>query len=224
MKVAAIIPAFNEEKTIAPIVRAAKSHPLISETIVVDDGSFDATFEIAQEAGARVIKSVENQGKGRALEKGVQGTDAELLLFLDADLIGLEKKHLDWLLQSVIRGQADMTIGAIDRSVLGPFLGRWLRRTESPFAGTRALKRSFWEAIPDRYKKEFYIESVITYLAKKNKLKTKPFILKGVKHVVKEKKLGIWKGTKERWRMNAQIVFINFALRVKPRASIKIKV
>jgi len=221
MKVAAIIPAYNEEKSIASVVQAAKENNLIDEVIVVDDGSFDMTSKIARESGARVIKMEDNQGKGRALEQGVQSTDADILLFLDADLIGLTSKHLTMLLEPVLQNKADTTVGAINRKMFGAFLNEWLRKTESPFSGTRVIKRGFWEKIPANYKKKFYVESVITYLAKKGQLKTQPFVLEGVRHIVKEKKMGIWKGSKARWKMNGQIVLINLALRFKKAEAIQ---
>jgi glycosyltransferase involved in cell wall biosynthesis len=221
MKVAAIIPAYNEEKSIGPVVRAAKDNNLIDEVIVVDDGSFDMTSVIAQDSGGRVVRTENNQGKGRALEKGVQSTDANILLFLDADLIGLTPKHLSMLLEPVMRGEVEMTVGAIDRKMFGTFLNEWFRKTESPFSGMRVIKRSFWEEVPGRYKKKFYVESVITYLAKKNKMRTQPFVLEGVKHIVKENKMGFWKGSKARWKMNGQIILINLALRFRPNEAIK---
>ena len=215
MKIATIIPAHNEEKSLGLIVRVAKSNDLVNEVIVVDDGSTDSTSDIARDNGARVIKLDTNQGKGKALEIGVKSTKAELLLFLDADLIGLTKEHLTMLLEPVIKGKADMTVGAIDRKMFGTFLNEWFRKTESPFSGMRAIKRSFWNRIPESYKKKFYIESAITYFAKRDKIDVHPFVLEGVRHIIKEKKLGFWKGTKARWSMNAQIVIINLVLRLK---------
>ena len=129
MKIAAIIPAYNEEKSISEVVRAAKNNNNIDEVIVVDDGSSDATAAIAQDSGARVIKMRDNQGKGEALKRGVYATNADILLFLDADLVGLVSKHLSMLLEPVIKGEADMTVGAIDRKMFGIFLNDWLRRT-----------------------------------------------------------------------------------------------
>ena len=215
MKIVAIIPAHNEEKSIGPIVRVAKENELIDEVIVIDDGSFDTTSEVAEKNGARVIKLKNNQGKGKALEQGVKNTKAELLLFLDADLIKLTRNHLTMLLQPVIKGEADMTVGAIDRKMFGTFLNEWFRKTESPFSGMRVIKRSFWNRIPNNYKKKFYIESAITYFAKRDKIKIQPFVLEGVRHIIKEKKLGFWQGTKSRWAMNFQIVMVNLILRLK---------
>jgi len=222
MKIAAIIPAYNEEKSIEPVIRVAKENDLVDEVIVVDDGSFDATTEIARKNGAKVVRIENNQGKGNALETGVQKTDADILLFLDADLVGLTPQHLTMLLEPVLQGVAEMTVGAIDRKMFRTFLNEWFRKTESPFSGMRVIKRSFWEKVPKKYKKKFYIESVITYLAKKNNLKVSPFVLEGVRHITKEKKMGFWEGSKARWKMNWQIVSINLVLRLKTKDSLKI--
>jgi len=129
---------------------------------------------------------------------------------------------LTMLLEPVLKGGADMTVGAIDRKMFGTFLNECFRKTESPFSGMRIIKRSFWEQIPGKYKKKFYVESVITYLAKKSKLKVQPFVLQGVRHIMKEKKMGFWQGTGARWKMNAQIVFINFVLRMRANQLAKI--
>ncbi len=215
MKIATIIPAHNEEKSLGPIVRVAKRNNLIDEVIVVDDGSVDLTSKIAQDNGAKLIRLEKNQGKGKALEIGVKGTKADLLLFLDADLINLNKEHLTMLLKPVIEGKADMTVGAIDRKMFGNFLNEWFRKTESPFSGMRAIKRSFWDRIPENYKRKFYIESAITYFAKRDKINVQPFVLEEVRHIIKEKKLGFWKGTLARWNMNYQIVVVNLVLRLK---------
>ena len=214
MKIAAIIPAYNEEKTIANVIKATKQSRFLDEIIVVDDGSIDGTKKIAQDLGIKVISNPKNLGKGKALIKGVEITNADILLFLDADLVKLTKEHLTMLLEPVIKGKVDMTVGAIDRKMFGNFLNEWFRKTESPFSGMRAIKRSFWDRIPNNYKKKFYVESAITYFAKRDNIKVQPFVLEGVRHIVKEKKMGFWQGTKARWKMNFQIVFINIALRL----------
>src|SRR5690606_21147062 len=55
MAVAVIIPAFNEERTVGRVIRAARNSPGISQIIVVNDGSTDRTAAIAEKAGAKVI-------------------------------------------------------------------------------------------------------------------------------------------------------------------------
>ena len=170
-KVAVIIPAYNEEKTIGSVVKVAMDNGLmtmIDEVIVVDDGSSDMTAENAQKMGASIIKIKSNQGKGKALEKGVQSANADILLFLDADLVRLKPKHLTMLLRPVIRKEADMTVGTIDREkeVFGIFLNK-LSKIESPISGMRVMRCDFWKQIPIQYKKSFILKALLLILPRK---------------------------------------------------------
>lgn len=86
MKVAAIIPAFNEAKRVGAVVAGAK--PFVGVVIVVDDGSSDETAEAARQAGAVVLRHVQNCGAGAATMTGVeyarqQGFDC--IVTIDAD-------------------------------------------------------------------------------------------------------------------------------------------
>jgi glycosyltransferase involved in cell wall biosynthesis len=63
-----LIPAYNEEKRIAQVVRSVREH--IPDVIVVDDGSHDATASHAERSGAVVIRHDANKGKGMALRTG----------------------------------------------------------------------------------------------------------------------------------------------------------
>ena len=63
--VVAVIPAFNEERHVGSVV--LRLRPMIDTVIVVDDGSHDATAEVAHLAGARVIKHPTNQGYAAAI-------------------------------------------------------------------------------------------------------------------------------------------------------------
>ena len=85
-KVAVLIPAFCEEKTVGEVVAAACAY--VGSVIVVDDASTDATAERAEAAGATVIRQPVNGGKGAALAEGFkiileQGFDA--VITIDAD-------------------------------------------------------------------------------------------------------------------------------------------
>src|SRR5690554_4849137 len=101
MSVVAVIPALNEEKTIGEIVQVVKSVPIINQVIVVSDGSDDNTARIARKNGAKVISLKENVGKGGAMSAGVNSSREEIILFLDADLVGLTKAHVEALLTPV---------------------------------------------------------------------------------------------------------------------------
>ena len=64
----AVIPAYNEEKSIKNIVKNTKKY---CKVIVIDDGSTDRTYEAAKKAGAILIKHERNQGYGQSLRNGI---------------------------------------------------------------------------------------------------------------------------------------------------------
>jgi len=82
----AVIPAYNEEKSIADIVKKTKKY--IANVIVVDDGSKDKTKEIAEKSGAVVLRHIVNLGKGATLKTGCNYAlmkNAKFIVVLDAD-------------------------------------------------------------------------------------------------------------------------------------------
>ena len=83
---AAIIPAFNEAKRIGAVIEEAKKYvPLL---IVIDDGSDDKTSQVAEKAGALVLRHRLNLGKGAAMTTGASAAfllGAEAIIYLDAD-------------------------------------------------------------------------------------------------------------------------------------------
>jgi glycosyltransferase involved in cell wall biosynthesis len=85
MKVSVIIPALDEEETIAEVVRPIP-RKIANEVIVVDNGSEDCTNERARGAGARVVAEP-RRGYGRACAAGVRAvsSDCEIVVFLDGD-------------------------------------------------------------------------------------------------------------------------------------------
>jgi glycosyltransferase involved in cell wall biosynthesis len=83
--IAAVIPAYRAERTIADVVAGVRAAG-IGEVIVVDDGSRDATAALAERAGARVLRHQRNRGKGAALWTGFAAARAaQSVLTLDAD-------------------------------------------------------------------------------------------------------------------------------------------
>ncbi|MEM5835010.1 MAG: glycosyltransferase family 2 protein [Candidatus Aenigmatarchaeota archaeon] len=85
-RVIAIIPAYNESKTIEKIVRETRKY--VDEVVVVDDGSSDSTGELAKKAGAKVIKHDKNMGLGKSLRDGFSyaiSKNFDIIITLDAD-------------------------------------------------------------------------------------------------------------------------------------------
>ena len=111
MLISAIIPAYNEEKTIGNVLSTLSSIDFIDEIIVVSDGSCDRTVSIAKRYNVRIIELSSNQGKSNAVLKGVSSTKADIILMLDADLIGLTREHVISLIEPIINDNVDMTIG-----------------------------------------------------------------------------------------------------------------
>ncbi len=80
-----VIPAFNEEPAIGPLVAALRGGAAWHEIIVVDDGSTDATSERAREAGATVVRHPYNKGNGAAVKTGIRQATGEFVLIVDGD-------------------------------------------------------------------------------------------------------------------------------------------
>ncbi len=85
-KICILIPAHNEARAIAGVVKAARVKGL--DVIVVDDGSSDDSARLAREAGAEVLVNFKNQGKGFSLQRGfdhIISRDYDALITMDAD-------------------------------------------------------------------------------------------------------------------------------------------
>lgn len=111
MRTAALIPAFNEARTIAAVVEGVR--PAVDRVIVVDDGSRDGTADRARDAGAEVVVHAVNVGKGGAVRTGlarVFGGDFTHVLLLDGDLQHLPQEAAS-LLREAASGDADVVIG-----------------------------------------------------------------------------------------------------------------
>lgn len=83
-RVSVVIPAYNEEATIAEVVRDFASHPAVDEVLVVDNNCRDRTAELARAAGARVV-SESAPGYGCALRRGLDEAAGDVLVLAEAD-------------------------------------------------------------------------------------------------------------------------------------------
>jgi len=187
--ISCIIPAYNEEKTIFDVVSKVselKKENLISEIIVVSDGSKDKTAELAKLAGAnKVIELSKNIGKGGALIEAIKEAKGDIFLFLDADLIGLKKEHIKLILEPIMKNIADMVIGYFDGQEIFPYL-----------SGQRGVRRYFLETLTndEKAKKSRYNwEILINEKVKKFGGKISFVYLPSLDHLKKTKKYKIHK-------------------------------
>ncbi len=117
-RISLIIPAFEEADRIAGTLSTVDSELRSSlqksddiEVIVVDDGSNDATSEIARQAGADVvIRLEENKGKGAAIRAGVQEANGSVVAFTDADLAYNPRQVVK--LVTLVESGYDMVVGS----------------------------------------------------------------------------------------------------------------
>jgi glycosyltransferase involved in cell wall biosynthesis len=111
-KVFAVIPAYNQESSIGEVVKLALQH--IDHVVVIDDGSFDKTAEVAEDAGALVRRHPMNMGYGAAVKSGLTMAlrgNADIVVTLDADLQH-DPEDIPSLLRPILDGDAEIVIGS----------------------------------------------------------------------------------------------------------------
>lgn len=199
---AILIPAHDEEARVAQVVAAACA-ARCGVVLVVDDGSRDGTSAAARAAGAEVLAMDANRGKGGALLAGATRLDAEVVVLVDADLIGLRPQHVRDLADPVLAGEADMTRGI--------FAGaRWATTTAQRLApqlgGQRALRRRDLLALRDLGASRYGVEILLAEAARRHGWTTRDVPLQGVSQVMKEEKLGWLQGIAARAGMYRDIV------------------
>ncbi len=212
MKTAAIIPAFNEDKTICDVLEVLEKSPLVDEIVVVSDGSTDDTVKNAlKHSNIEVIELLENRGKGGAIKAGLDHTGADVLLFLDADLIGLKDFHVRELISPVIEAETRMTVGVFEKGRVATDIAQKM----APYlSGQRALRRELLESILDLDLSRFGVEVALHRYVEENHISVQLVNLPDLSHVMKEEKLGFCRGMAARGKMYWEI--IKYAAKINP--------
>ncbi len=208
--VSVIIPAHNEEKTIGQVIENLRSHPLVEEILVVNDGSTDKTAVIAKAAGATAIYSLPlNQGKAAAMHYGVNHAKNDLILFVDADIEGLTHETVTELIDAVSDRGFGMAVALRGRGV---YWSNKILRIFPAIGGERALSKELWGRLPHHLIKGFQIEIALNYYAKSTGAKMKLIFAPTLRQTIKERKYGLLKGLWGRIRMIAEMCAIGIQL------------
>lgn len=205
----AVIPAYNEERAISEVVRAARRY--VDKVIVVNDCSSDSTSERAKSAGALVLSHSQNRGLGASLRTGfakaleLSKHDSDIIVCLDADgqhdpgdipkLAGKIEEGYDFVL-----GRRDLSRYPLRKRIGGRGLtfgvrllgGPALSDTESGFRAFRASALRKMKLVAERYEIAMDIISEVSRLGLKacNVPVSSPRYVRGV---------GVWDGFKNAW-------------------------
>jgi glycosyltransferase involved in cell wall biosynthesis len=115
MLLSIIIPAYNEEKTVAKIIKKVQKirlpKNLIKEIIVIDDGSTDSTPKIIKNIkGIKYVSHNKNFGKGAAVLTGIRNSKGDFILIQDADL-EYDPKYIPHIIEPILKGKAKVVYG-----------------------------------------------------------------------------------------------------------------
>ena len=114
-KVSVIIPAFNEQRSIKKVIKLVKNYEKVDEIIVVDNNSTDDTALLAEGEGAKVV-FCKQQGKGYAMEMGLNEAKNEIVVFIDADINNYSKDVIEKLAEPIINEEADFVKSLFERT------------------------------------------------------------------------------------------------------------
>lgn len=184
-KIYIVIPAFNEGSVICDVIKEIRASKY-NNIIVIDDGSFDQTYENAKkENGVIALKHFLNRGKGAAAKTGIEAAkmlDADVVITIDGDgqhnpddiarMLKLIDDGFDVVLGSRLKNPKGMPIWKIAANHFGNFCtwaiyGLWVTDSQSGFRAYSKKAISLIDTKTDRYE---YDSEVIREIYR-NKLK-----------------------------------------------------
>lgn len=198
VKIAVVIPAYNEATRLPRVLSAVTACSEVRQVVVVDDGSHDGTSQVAERFGVRVIRLHENRGKAGAVWVGLQEVAQPIVVLLDADLQGLTPQHIVDLARPVAERGVDMTLGIFRGGRLWTDLSH---RIAPWVSGQRALPLRRVRELPDFSGLGYGLEAALNKFAKEHRWRVDTVVWRGVSHVMKEEKLGLWRALAARTHM-----------------------
>ena len=164
-KVSVIIPAYNEENTVASVVKVIQKVSCVDEIIVVNDGSSDNTAQEASNAGAIVITHEVNKGKGEALYTGYKHAECDIIAFIDADIHNLTSKKVEAMIKPILNGKTEITktkfareSGRVTELTAKPLLNFFFPEIsfEQPLSGQFAARKEILKKI--HFEKDYGVD------------------------------------------------------------------
>ena len=181
--VSAIVPVFNEEKTISKVVNTLLKNKLIDEVICINDGSTDTSMDVLNQLKEKIeiVDLQKNYGKGFALSVGIKQAKGEIVAFIDADLTNLSDDHIRGLLTPILNNEARGVVGypsSVKGNLLNPL---------SNFSGERAYyKKDLISHVEEMAETRFGVEVFLNHLFNKKEIKKVP--LRKLKGLFKHEK------------------------------------
>lgn len=197
----AIVPAHNEESTVADVARALIQSGAFGRVIVVDDGSTDKTSEQAKLGGAEVVRLEKNIGKTGAMMAGVEQSTARDIAFFDADAVNMKPEYATALAGEYRKGGYAQVCGVLDHGIMN---------TSRLATGQRIVRRDVLEGIPKTCN-GYSAETAINYIADKFG-PTQTVLLAGLQFRAKSEKVGVVAGMAQGAKMLGEMTAAQVAL------------
>ena len=222
-KIYCIICAYNEAPRIAAVLEAATQYPGLSEIIVIDDASTDGTADAVKRFPAvRLISLSKNGGKSRAMAQGLDASQGELVMLLDADLFNITKEDIAHLAEPVLLGRADISISLRKNAFA---IHHWLGLDFT--SGERVVPRTLLSEVLQEINRlpEFGLESYMNKLIIARRIRLTVVKWPGVTHMRKSQKYGWVRGTLSDWGMAVDVlrVLSPWAVMQMNRAMLKLR-
>ena len=202
-KVSCIIAAYNEERRIAAVLKVVENFPFFNEIVVVNDGSQDFTAEVVKKFDVKLIEHKKNQGKTAAVLTGVNHSSGELLVFIDADLVGLTPENIAKMMYLVLNGSYRMTI--LDRAGDRSAIWGWTNCARF-FGGERCLWRKDFLNVGLSKNSGYLMEIIMNLYYLNKKMKVRNIYCDNLYTVHQYNKVGKLRGYWNYFKMSVKIV------------------
>ena len=165
--VSAVMPVFNEEKTVKRVVEVLVGNPQVDEVVVIDDGSSDDSLAILKKFATKIklISIKKNKGKGWAVAKGLRKASGEIILLTDADLVNFNDDYIKKLLEPMGKNGVEVVVGCLRK-------GKYVPAPFARLTGERVYyKKDFLPHLKEMRATRFGLEIFLNHLFKDKKIK-----------------------------------------------------